>query len=201
MKRTLQTSFVANIHALASKHIKSTIIIEKSICAPQLRFPRWSSFQQAKAQFGTITQVSQDKFPADFQDHSTPPFEIRVTDFKVFCHSKKSHWLWLIFLLSIYLQTTGWWNSLVPRGVEPSLAAEEDLGEKLDQHSCISLNAETISMLVRAHFCAVILHIQTLSLALCCGSINPHIKTISYGLITTVSIHAKTKQKNASSTR
>lgn len=67
------------------------------------------SASHTTAELQTISQASQDKAPAVLQGHSTPPFEIKVTDVKVFCHGNNSQWLFLIMLhLPVYLQTTGW---------------------------------------------------------------------------------------------
>lgn len=100
MKSTLQTSFATNTHALTSKCIKSTLTIEKKHLhsTVEIHEMKQLSASHTTAQLQPISQVSQEKIPAVLQGYSTPPFEIKVTDVKVFCQSNKSQWLLLTML-------------------------------------------------------------------------------------------------------
>lgn len=92
VKSTLQTSFATNTLALTSKCIKSTPLIGKKhlLSTAEIHEMTQHSASHTTAQLQTTSQVSQDKIPAVLQGHSTPPFDIKVTDIKVFCHSNKS---------------------------------------------------------------------------------------------------------------
>lgn len=110
------------------------------------------STSHTTAQLQTISQVSQDRISAVLQGHTTPPFEIKVTDVKVFCHSNKSQWLSLImfhlsFTYLCILKLQGGKNFLVLRDPEPLLVEGERIMRKNWMATHVSLNAENLSML------------------------------------------------------
>lgn len=118
------------------------------------------------------SQVSQHKRPANSCHLSNPLQD--VTEFKAFCHSKKSYWLWLITLhLSVYVQTTGWQN-FWPQEVSKHQQVGRALffGKNNPTFTCFFKHTETPS-----HACVHYIPIQTFKSCTVFSSNNPHIKS------------------------